>query len=183
MRYAHVADIDKIYDVMNRVSQTLEPKDYFITDSIEFLGLHIQEKGFTLLAEHTNEPIGYAMIRIPGLEEDNLGYDMNDSQEELLTIAHIEAVAILPAFRGQGLQIRLVNEAENILVTKGFSKLMATVHPLNSKSLNNFLRMGFNIVKTKEKYGGYERHILMKILKGSNQFPADVHEKGIKKAK
>lgn len=41
---------------------------------------------------------------------------------------------------------------------------MCTVHPENYYSRNNVIRQGYEVVLTKEKYGGYIRDILLKKL-------------------
>ena len=46
--------------------------------------------------------IAFSMIRIPGLAHDNLGRDINLPEEELCKVAHLQAAAVHPAYRGNG---------------------------------------------------------------------------------
>lgn len=155
-------DVKRIFDIMNTVKETIQDDDLFCADSKEFITMHIHEAGFILKAVYNEEIIGFLIVRIPKYEEDNLGLDIQLNHKELEKVAHIESVVILPVHRGKGLQKRLMMEAENILSKNGFRYLMATVHPKNLPSLNNFTKLGYEIVKTVRKYGGKKRHILFK---------------------
>ena len=73
----------------------------------------------------------------------------------------MDSVAVLPDYRGQGLQRRLLEEAENWLSRGGDRILLCTIHPENRFSLNNALKQGYEIRKTLEKYGSV-RHLLCK---------------------
>lgn len=155
-------DVEKIFDIMNTVQECIQDSDLFCADSKEFIKKHINEAGFILKAVENHEIIGFLIVRIPKYENDNLGYDIYLDHSELEKVAHIESVAILPAHRGKGLQKKLMKEAEDILIKNGFTYLMATVHPKNLYSLNNFTQLRYEIVKTMKKYGGMERYILLK---------------------
>lgn len=84
------------------------------------------------------------------------------SGEALHQVAHMDSVAILPEYRGMGLQYRMMQVAEKELKDAGYRYLMCTVHPKNRYSRENILRQSYRVVATKEKYGGYLRDILLK---------------------
>jgi ribosomal protein S18 acetylase RimI-like enzyme len=149
----------------------------FCADSKEFIARHIDEGGFILKAVYNHEIVGFLIVRIPKFEEDNLGFDIHLEHSELEKVAHIESVGILPDHRGKGLQKQLMMEAENLLRKKGFTYLMATVHPKNLPSLNNFIKSGYEIVKTVKKYGGMERHVLLKENKNRDEEKNNEKEK------
>lgn len=71
-----------------------------------------------------------------------------------------DAVIVSPKWRGYGLQKILINQCIELAGKEGIRNIVATVSPENSHSLNNFLKSGFKIVSTSEKYGGLQRHIL-----------------------
>ena len=80
---------------------------------------------------------------------------------------YLEAAALLPPrLRGpaEHLPPGDMARAEELLAGRGFSLCLATVHPDNAPSLHSFLRLGYRIALTKEKYQGRLRHILCKQL-------------------
>ena len=79
-------------------------------------------------------------------------------------MAHVESVAILPEYRGHGLQYRMMRMAEDVARKENYAYLLCTVHPENRFSRNNMVKMGFHSVVTKEKYGGFLREVMMKQL-------------------
>ena len=105
------------------------------------------------------------MLVFPGLSEENLGRDINLSETDLLKVAHMDSVAVLPQYRGHGLQNKLMQAAEAEARQRGYRYLMCTVHPDNHYSKNNVLKQGYHVIATKEKYGGYTRNILLKEIK------------------
>ena len=64
----------------------------------------------------------------PGESRDNLGRFLGLTEADLLRTAHMESAAVASAFRGHGLQGRMMAEAERMLRERGFSWLMGTVH-------------------------------------------------------
>ena len=57
--------------------------------------------------------------------------------------ALMEVVAVHEHHRGKGLQTILSRMAEEELIVRKFKDLVATVHPENTYSLKNFLKLGF----------------------------------------
>ncbi|KAE9633504.1 MAG: hypothetical protein PWP07_1428 [Epulopiscium sp.] len=157
-------DVERIAQIMNTVKEAIQDPEWFCADNQEFITRHIHESGFILKGVYDHEIMGFLIVRIPKYEKDNLGYDIGLDHSKLSQVAHMESVATLPSSRGKGLQKLLMMEAETILRKDGFTYLMATVHPGNVYSLNNFTGLGYEIVKTMKKYDGKERHILLKII-------------------
>lgn len=73
----------------------------------------------------------------------------------------MDSAAVYPEYRGQGLQKRLLEEAEKEIRRAGKRILLCTVHPDNPYSLQNVLKQGYTIQKRAEKYGSV-RYILRK---------------------
>lgn len=101
---------------------------------------------------------------IPGAEAFNLGLDIGLPEADLLSVVHMDTAAVLPQYRGYGLQGRLMKYVEEDFKLSGFKCLCCTAHPDNRFSVNNILAQGYEIMLTKEKYGGLLRHIFMKRL-------------------
>ena len=105
---------------------------------------------------------GILLTTFPGDSEENLGRDIGLPESELMLVAHMDSVAILPEYRGAGLQKRLMQHAEQELAEQGYRYFMCTVHPENRYSRQNIIKQGFKPVKTALKYGGYQREIFLR---------------------
>lgn len=80
------------------------------------------------------------------------------------TAALMDVVAVHEQHRGRGLMAALSQLAEEEMRTRGFTALVATVHPDNVYSLNNFKNTGYRILKEGRFYGGQPRYLVGKIL-------------------
>lgn len=164
---AYISECQALADVIQRVWEGIERKDWFVADEPESIRCLLEEeKGIAFKAIETNSGklAGVLIVAIYGGGEENLGYDINLPKEELNTVAHMESIAVLPQYRGFHLQYTLMQQAEKELAINGFRYLMCTVHPENIYSKANAVRQGYQVMITKEKYGGYLRDILMKKL-------------------
>ncbi len=161
-------DIPALLELMSRVYEEMEHKEWYAADGEEFLKAHVSREGFLLKAadESSGALAGFLAVRIPGEAEDNLGRCLGYDRSLLARTAHMESAAVDARFRGWGLQGRLMEEAEAILAKRGFCRLLGTVHPDNRYSRNHFLRLGYHPVLRSEKYGGLMRDIMEKRLDG-----------------
>lgn len=92
-------------------------------------------------------PVGYYLFeKLPVEAEGGIARQAGLSGEELVHVAEMDSVAILPAWRGLGLQRRLEALGEREAARRGCRHLVATVHPRNRHSLDNFLASGFRVV-------------------------------------
>lgn len=165
IEFASENDIKNIMSIIKTATELLPDPSWFVDDTEEFFLSHIKEKGFTLKAISDGNIAAFLTIRYPGLDEDNLGYSLDFSKEDLLSCAHIESCAVLPQYRGNRLEYQLIKEALSILENTSYTHILGTVHPDNLASVKSFLNNGFHIEKTVPKYGGLPRHILYKKLK------------------
>lgn len=157
-------DVDAIQALKETVSRGMEHPEYYVTDDRAFVERHIACEGFTLLWREQGELAGFLIVRFPREAPDNLGRDIDLSPALLPKVAHMESAAVLSKFRGHGIQGALVTAAEEIARDMGCWYAMGTVHPANVPSLSTMQELGYEIVATKEKYGGKTRHIIWKAL-------------------
>lgn len=164
LRLAGKQDLDGIWQVMEQVRTTMARPEWFVADDQDYIRRHIDgEDGFTVVAETDDGTIAaFFAIDYPGLREYNLGHEIGLTEEERLQTAHMDTVGVRPEYRGQHLMARLLEAAEEQLAGTRYRHLMCTIHPDNHYSLDNMRRHGYQIVATKEKYGGLPRHILYK---------------------
>ncbi len=167
IKRAAIKDSRIFADVIESVWLQLERKDWFAADNKDYTFRMLKEGngiGYMALDQDNGNVAGIFLVTFPGSSEENLGRDICLAREELEKVAHMESVAILPEYRGRGLQYRLMQTAEEELKNLGFRYLMCTVHPENVYSKNNVVKQGYQVVLTKEKYDGYLRDILLKKL-------------------
>ncbi len=156
-----------VADVIQSVWQQIQQKDWFVADDSEYTCHMLIEGngiGYKAFEKDSGALAGVFLAALPGNGEENLGRDIGLPEMELGKVAHMETIAILPEYRGNGLQHSLMKTAEEELRKQGYRYLMCTVHPENRYSKNNIINQGYQVVLTKEKYGGYVRDILLKKL-------------------
>lgn len=151
-----------VYDKM-----PAEQKEWFVVDPKEetFRRLKQQEAwGYRAVEQPRGALAGVFTVVFPGMSSCNLGNDIGLEQTELPFVAHMDTAAIACEYRGFHLQKRLMEYAEEELRQAGYRYLCCTAHPENCYSKNNILSQGYEVITTKEKYGGFLRDIFMKKL-------------------
>ncbi len=163
--WATSQDSDAIRSLIQSVRETIEQKDWFAFENDDFVsGILSSENSLVCKATEaeTGELAGVFIADIPGTGPENLGRDIGLPEEELQYVAHMDVAAVLPQYRGNRIQHKLMQLAEAELVRRGYRYLMCTVHPDNAHSNSNVQEQGYRIVKTMPKYGGLPRNIYLK---------------------
>lgn len=131
------------------------------------------------------ELIAFSMIRIPGLSADNLGRDINLQEEDMSKVAHLQAAAVHPAYRGNGLQRNLTLAHLSVIEEMGYEHVCCTVSPKNPVSLRNYLSCGLVIEGLRPKMQGWWRFILHKNVRQANstdpEGAVDPNESGVQR--
>lgn len=158
-------DIEDIMKLQDKVSQVLPNKEIYVCSSKEEFEEAIRNIG-GLLGYKTEDQklVALGTYISYGHNPHNYGYDLEFTEEELLTVGQIESTIVDPEYRGNGLQKKLCEALERIAREEQKNYIMATVSPMNPYSLNNFLALGYINKKEKLKYGGLRRYILCKKL-------------------
>lgn len=181
LRQATCEEAYEIWSIMDICYQALEPKDLFICDDLDYVKDILSGQGFGVVAcDESGKIVGNLLVKYPGLDAENLGYDVfvnpepNTKNCSLCTITltpqnlnrvlHMDSATVLPKHRGHGLERSMIAFAETLVDTSKYRYAFATVAPENTASLKSLLRNGYQVMTTKEKYGGVTRSILMKIL-------------------
>lgn len=157
----------EVYDFMQRIYEGIPDKSWFSLDNEEKILRYVATSGFALKAEaylggSKYELAGIFIARTSELGEENLGKYLNLNEEELTRVAHMEIAMVDEKFRGKGLQKSMMEVAEEHLKFLGYHWLMGTAHPENVYSVNNFRKLGYEIVAEDLKYGGLPRYIFCK---------------------
>ncbi len=164
--------LDEAARLMEKVWRQTDTKEWFVIEEKEWLKERMQSgRGILYQAFDAGkgQMAGVLFVVLPGNVEDNLGEDAGIAQDQLQKVAHMDTAAVLPEYRGQKLQYKMMQMAEKDLRDMGYRYLMCTVHPDNRFSRNNITGQGYTLVATKRKYGGYLRDIMWKELTGGGK--------------
>ena len=142
IEYAAIEDLPVIMRTMHKALELVEDKSWYAVDSEEFVKNCIEKQGFTLKALVGGEFAGFLTVRYPWKDDDNLGDYIGLSDDEKMYVAHMESAAVLPEYR----------------------YVMGTAHPDNIFSVNNFLKLGYEIVADVKKYGGLRRYVFSQTI-------------------
>ncbi|MDO5422240.1 MAG: GNAT family N-acetyltransferase [Eubacteriales bacterium] len=164
---AKLSDAAAISALIQTVYEAMDHKEWYVADNAEYTSNVLTAgngTGYLAVEARSGELAGIFLVTFPGMSPENLGNDIGFSNEQMLLTAHMESAAVLPKYRGHHLQYRLMQAAEADLRKAGYRYLLCTIHPDNRYSKDNALRQGYQVIKTTEKYGGYLRDILQKVL-------------------
>ncbi len=165
IRQAIPEDVEAIYNVMVQTVEALEDKTLFVCDDLVYVKEQLEKSGFgTVACRADGEIVGSFLFRYPDLAEDNLGRDIDLPDNKLAQVVHMESAVVLPEYRGNHLQERMLQFGEKLIDRTKYRFLLATVSPDNPASYLTFERNGYELMVTKEKYGGLLRRIYQKEL-------------------
>lgn len=164
LRAAYPEDADSIAKLMLSVYEGLEDKSIYVCDDLDYVNKHIDgTEGLAVVAcNRSNEIIGSFVLRYPRVSEDNLGRDISLAEDELDNVVHMETAVVAPEYRGRGIQRLMLEYAESLIDIHQYRIFLSTVSPDNPASYKTFERAGYQLILTKEKYGGLKRRIYMK---------------------
>lgn len=155
-------DIPELMSMIHEIYDAIPIKEWFCLDNDEAVTGYMTTGGFALKAMCDGKLAGVFIVRTKELGEENIGYDLKFDEEQRKQAAHMEIAMVRKEYRGQGLQRRMMEKAEEILKQQGFHYLLGTAHPDNTASVNSFLKLSYEQVMTKEKYDGMRRSIFCK---------------------
>ena len=159
IEYAALSDLPIIMDIMHTALELVEDKSWYAVDGEEFVSKCIEGQGFTLKAMVEGNIAGFLTVRYPWKDEDNLGDYIGLSEDEKMFVAHMESAAVLPEYRGLRIQNKLMARGFELLKETEYKYVMGTAHPDNIFSVNNFHKLGYEIVADVKKYGGLRRYV------------------------
>jgi len=162
IRKGSTADSEGFIALLQETWKRMDNKEWLYLDSPEEVREMLEDGTMELWVAMDEDRIAAAFdILIPGLNSFNYGYDLEFERQQLLQVVNMDTIVVHPDYRGLGLQRTLMLEAEKWAFAQGYQILMCTVHPDNSFSLNNMLKLGYRIEKKLPKYGSV-RYVLRK---------------------
>lgn len=152
--------------VQEALMAALQNAEFYYPNPPDLLRLCLGERGLAIGTFIDDRLIGFRSILYPGAREDNLGRDIGLAGDELNQVAHLERTVVLPPYRGNRLQIRMTAHAIRLgIATRDVRHLFSTVAPANVASMADKFTIGMLIVRTKEKYQHYTRHLFYQDLR------------------
>lgn len=159
--------LEEAVRLVRNTAEKMKEKSWFVAESLEEFDRWMRKnQGWLYVARDrsSGQLAGMFFVVLPGMEEENLGYDIGMQGRQLYECAIMDTVVVLPEYRGMHLQYEMMQTAERKLHKEGYRYLLCTVHPENKFSRENVKRQGYKKILTKEKYGGFLRDIWMKEL-------------------
>lgn len=165
LKYLTKDDIPQMIHLQEEIINGIEDTSIYVAFTEEELH-HYFEIEHGLIGYVTSEDvlISLAIYLKKGDHPSNYGYDLELSMEEVLQVGHVDTVLVDSKYRGNQLQYKMCQALEDIALAKHTPIMCATASPDNLFSVNNFLKLGYEIKKDKLKYGGLRRYVLMKRL-------------------
>lgn len=161
-RLASVTDAGAIYRIMVEVQRELlyrceaegytDSRDFFLISDLDRVRSKlINPDGFGWIVEATDRdgirrPVGYYLFAVlPMGSVSDIAEKPRTPESGLASVCEADSVAILPEWRGLGLQRELQKLGEDEARRRKCRYMIATVHPRNERSLRNFCREGYAI--------------------------------------
>lgn len=128
----------------------------FVRETPEFFAAHLGAQGLMLGLETSDRTLaGYCVLGLPAAEAaTNFGHALGLAAPELGRVCHLDGTAVLPAWRGRGLQRWLTRRRLSLARAAGRDIALSTAAPGNVWSLANLTAEGLRVVALVPKYDG-----------------------------
>lgn len=166
IRTCNSEDVEDIYNIQEVVIDNFKEneKGYFLPFTKEcYLRIVNNSKndGEIYWAFYNNKMIAWIFLSVSSRMQQIKSFipDINGN------CADIDGVIVLPEYRGNGLQKKLVRYLENKAKEKKIDNIVAEVTFENEFSLQNLQDLGYEIKTWYQKDKSIKRHVLLKELK------------------
>lgn len=161
-----ILDIEKIIDTIKYLYDLLENKEWYAIGLANYDKLVEMFNGGMVIikALYQDDLVGFLLV------EDHIDPDSEIAseipKEEIPFSIEMDNAGVLPLYRGNHLEQKMILEAESILKKKNptIRYSYATVHPDNLASFNSLEHIGYQKYKKKLMYGEKNRYIMRKEL-------------------
>jgi ribosomal protein S18 acetylase RimI-like enzyme len=159
----HLGDI---IDVQQQVLGSLEKPSSYYPGAHQIFEESLSGRGLIVGCYVEDSLIGFRSIWYPQNHSANLGIDLGlNSAKNLEEVAQLERTCVLPDFRGNRLQITMMQYMiDHAKRNKIFRYLLATVAPTNYASMQDKFVHNMVIFDLKKKYAGHYRYIFFQDL-------------------
>jgi len=155
------SDLEVVLELNQSVYDSLADKSLLRLNSTEMIASCLAEPNVTMGAWDSDKLVAIGILYVPQVEDEDLSHYVENA---VFPAANQKLYLVDAAYRGQGLQRKIIRLIEDIARKKGFVMLCTTIAPHNTFSINNFIAEGYTYSTTVVKYGGLERNIYNKVL-------------------
>jgi L-amino acid N-acyltransferase YncA len=159
-------DLPEIIELFKKVASTTEP-EWFYTSKEKIQDSVLNPNSFPIIIKHEGKIVGFGVaIRTPNqiypLCQDLYNANYNIPKGDY---AGLHNIFVDPDYRGLGLQKAIINALCKEIAFCGTDIVIATVHPDNIFSVNNFVGTGFTMANNKpiDKFNS-KRNYWIKII-------------------
>lgn len=152
-------EIKVILQFQRYIIDSIENKDFFVPLTEKEILFPIKNKGLVYTLLHNDTIIGFFILTLNPSKKIMSEYNLDN----LENLGLFDGIMIKKEYRGSKLQQQCLEYIEKKALELGTKQIIATVHPKNIWSLNNFIDENYKIIAKKTIHGG-PRYILQKIL-------------------
>lgn len=156
-------NLDDVCRIQQNMVDTLkeDQKGFYLPDTREYCEKILNEEnnlGWIWGAYYNDKIVGYIYLSIsPNVKE------LADRVPNLKgTYADIDGVIVCPEYRGNGIQLLMLDFIEEKAKERNIKNLLGEITKGNVWSLNNFLKKNYTIANSYKKLGYIERDIMHK---------------------
>lgn len=157
IKKANINDIHTIIKFQKEVIDKMNNKEFFTPLTKHEFIFPIKNNGIVYLLYYNNEIIGLFVLTINPEVDIIEEYKLNDNNN----VGIIDSIMIKESYRGSSLQLQGMDIIENDAKKLQIKKLVATIHPDNKYSLNNFIKRKYKIINKINIHNG-PRYIVIK---------------------
>ena len=159
IRRCAMEDLAKILALQEKILAEIRDPAIFAATAEESFVESIRED--YCLGAFCGEALAAMTLMVTGrYSERNYAHYLAYPKEAYASCVSMDLTMVDPAYRGYGLQLLFTELREEEAQRLGASEALVTISPDNEHSLHNLMRAGYEIVCTKELYGGLPRHVL-----------------------
>ena len=150
--------LNEVLNFQKEIIDNMNRKDLFYPLTEEEFLTPIKKQDNVYFLKYNNEIIGLfvATCNIPDV--------LKEYQLKSNNVMLIDSIMIKEKYRGNKLQIKILNYLYNRAKELKLDGLVATIHPENTYSLNNFINNGYKIINTLQIHGGIRNIVFKKII-------------------
>ena len=150
--------INEVLNFQKEIIDNMNRKALFCPLTKEEFLTPIKKQDNVYFLKYNNEIIGLfvATCNIPDV--------LKEYQLKSNNVMLIDSIMIKEKYRGNKLQIKILNYLYNRAKELKLDGLVATIHPENTYSLNNFINNGYKIINTLHIHGGIRNIVFKKII-------------------
>ena len=150
--------LNEVLNFQKEIIDNMNRKDFFCPLTEEEFLTPMKKQDNVYFLKYNTEIIGLfvATCNIPDVLKE---YQLKNNNVML-----IDSIMIKEEYRGNKLQIKILNYLYNRAKELKLDGLVATIHPENTYSLNNFINNGYKIINTLHIHGGIRNIVFKKII-------------------